>query len=422
MANKKRLAIIGAGISGLSTAFHLHNEYEITVFEKENYLGGHTDTHDLTIDGQDVRVDSGFIIFCAEYYPNFCNMLDKLGIKSQATDMSFSAYNRQSGVIYNATNPNKLFCQRRNLFSLSFYRMIFDILRFYNTATKVLESSAADETVGDYLHKKKYGKGFINDHLLPMISALWSATPERVTEFPIRHLVDFFNRHGLMKILNRPQWQVVKNGSDSYVAALREQLNVNWKSGSQVTKVLRNENVMVISDDGQEHIFDAVVFAVHADTALEILDTPSDQEQEVLGAINFEKNHVMVHTDDTIMHQNTLSWASWNTEVPNDFDQNTQRVCTANYWMNSLQGLTLKTNVFTSLNSQHKIDANKILVERTYYHPVFTTQSVAAQKKKPLLDGQRASYYVGAYWGWGFHEDGARSATEISQLIRSQIV
>ncbi len=422
MANKKRLAIIGAGISGLSTAFHLHNEYEITVFEKENYLGGHTDTHDLTIDGQDVRVDSGFIIFCAEYYPNFCNMLDKLGIKSQATDMSFSAYNRQSGVIYNATNPNKLFCQRRNLFSLSFYRMIFDILRFYNSATKVLESSAADETVGDYLHKKKYGKGFINDHLLPMISALWSATPERVTEFPIRHLVDFFNRHGLMKILNRPQWQVVKNGSDSYVAALREQLNVNWKSGSQVTKVLRNENVMVISDDGQEHIFDAVVFAVHADTALEILDTPSDQEQEVLGAINFEKNHVMVHTDDTIMHQNTLSWASWNTEVPNDFDQNTQRVCTANYWMNSLQGLTLKTNVFTSLNSQHKIDANKILVERTYYHPVFTTQSVAAQKKKPLLDGQRASYYVGAYWGWGFHEDGARSATEISQLIRSQIV
>jgi predicted NAD/FAD-binding protein len=422
MANKKRLAIIGSGISGLSTAYHLHKEYQITVFEKEDYFGGHTDTHELTIDGQMVNVDSGFIIFCPEFYPNFCSMLEQLGVESQATDMSFSAYNRKSNVVYNATNPNKLFCQRRNLFSLRFYRMIFDILRFYNTAHKVLKSNDTETTVAEYLTQKRYSKAFVDNHLLPMISALWSAPPERVAQFPIHHLVDFFSRHGLMQILNRPKWQVVKNGSNSYVKALRQQLKVNWKSGSAVTKVSREDHVTVHTEDGHEATFDAVVMALHADSALAILDQASEDEQQVLAAIPFERNHVVVHADDSIMHPNTLSWASWNTEVPNDFDSNTQRVCTANYWMNSLQGLTLESNVFTSLNSQAKIDPTKILLERVYYHPVFTAKSVAAQKKKHLIDGKQSTYYTGAFWGWGFHEDGAKSAAEVSQLIRSQLI
>jgi len=419
--NKKRLAIIGSGISGLSTAFNLHEEYEITIFEKESYFGGHTDTHELTISDESARIDSGFIIFCPEYYPHFFRMLKHLGVELQATDMSFSAFNRQSKVVYNATNLNKLFCQRRNLLNLSFYRMLFDIVRFFSTAPKVLKNNDTQMTVAEYLKQKRYGKGFINDHLLPMVSALWSATPERVAQFPIHHLVDFFDRHGLLKIFNRPQWQVVKNGSGSYVNMLREHLNVTWRSSSAVTKVLRDDHVTVVTDDGAERSFDAVVFALHADDALEILENPSVDEQAILGAIPFEKNCVVVHTDESIMHQNKLSWASWNTEVPNDFDRNTQRVCTANYWMNSLQNLNLKSNVFTSLNSQHKIDADKIFVERTYYHPVFTADSVAAQKEKHVIDGKQASYFVGAYWGWGFHEDGARSAAEISQLIRAQV-
>jgi len=421
MATKKRLAIIGAGISGLSTAFHLHQEYEITIFEKEPHFGGHTDTHDLFIDQRGVRVDSGFIIFCPEYYPNFCNMLEQLEVESQNTDMSFSAYNRQSGVVYNASNPNKLFCQRGNLFSWSFYRMIFDILRFYNTAKNVLKKNDTKTTVAQYLKQEKYSEGFIDNHLLPMISALWSATPERVSEFPIHHLVDFFSRHGLMQILNRPQWKVLKNGSDSYVNALVKQLKVNWKSGCAVSKVSRGKYITITTEDGGQTSFDAVVLALHADNALAILEQPSDNEQSILSQIPFEKNQVLVHTDESIMHPNKQSWASWNTEVPNDFDKNTQRVCTANYWMNSLQNLRLKTNVFTSLNSHHKIDENKILVERTYYHPVFTANSVAAQKKKHQIDGQQATFFAGAYWGWGFHEDGARSAVDICQLIRSQI-
>jgi len=401
MANKKSVAIIGAGISGLSTAFHLYDEYDITIFEKENYFGGHTDTHDLIIDETAVRIDSGFIIFCPEFYPNFFSMLKTLGVESQATDMSFSSYNRQSGVIYNATNPNKLFCQRSNLLSPGFYRMIFDILRFYKVAPSVLEGHDTETTVAGYLEQNKYGKGFIDNHLFPMISALWSAPPERVAEFPIYHLVDFFSRHGLMQLFNRPKWQVLKNGSRSYVDALRNQLKVNWKSGTAVNRIIRGEQNKVLTENGAEASFDAVVLALHADNALAILDQPTEDEHSILSKIPFEKNHVVVHTDESIMHKNTLSWASWNTEVPNDFDQNTQRVCTANYWMNSLQGLTLKSNVFTSLNSQHKIDTSKVLVERIYYHPVFTTTSVAAQKNKSLIDGKQSTYFVGAYWGWG---------------------
>lgn len=421
MASKKRIAIVGAGISGLSTAFHLHKEYEITVFEKENYFGGHTDTHELTIDSENVRIDSGFIIFCPEYYPNFCSMLEQLKVEHQNTDMSFSAYNRMSGIVYNATNPNKLFCQRSNLFNRKFYRMIFDILRFYHTARNVLKSNDKKTTVSEYLQQKKYSQAFIDDHLLPMISALWSATPERVADFPIYHLVDFFSRHGLMQILNRPQWKVLKNGSDSYVKALRKQLDVTWKSGSAVTSISRTDKVSIATELGDSEQFDAVVLALHADQALSILADPTNEERDILSKIPFEKNHVVVHTDESIMHPNRQSWASWNTEVPNDFDQNTQRVCTANYWMNSLQNLSLKSNVFTSLNSHYKIDHSKILIERIYYHPIFTASSVAAQQKKHQIDGQHATFYTGAYWGWGFHEDGARSAADISQLIRAQV-
>ncbi len=420
MNNKKRIAIVGAGISGLSSAYHLHKDFDLTVFEKEDYLGGHTDTHDLVIDEKKIRVDSGFIIFCPEYYPSFSSMLDELGVESQPTDMSFGAFNRQRNVLYNATSLNKLFCQRRNLLRPSFYRMLFDIVRFYNSAEKILESEESHTTVSEYLRRKKYSKSFSQDHLMPMISALWSATPERVGSFPIRHLVEFFKNHGLMKLVNRPQWLVVKNGSNSYVTALRKKLQVSWRVSSPVASIKRGQYVEIVTKDRRRQQFDAVIIATHADHALEILEDASPEEHDILGAIDFEANHVVVHSDESIMHPNKQSWASWNTEVPNDFDQHSQRVCTANYWMNSLQGLTLDTNVFTSLNSQHKIDPSKVYAERYYQHPVFTARSVAAQTRKSELDGKRNTYFVGAYWGWGFHEDGARSAKGVCDMIKLQ--
>ncbi|MFT4629468.1 MAG: putative NAD/FAD-binding protein [Arenicella sp.] len=421
MKKLKRLAIIGSGISGLTTAFELYEHYDITLFEKEDYFGGHTDTHELLVDDETAKVDSGFIIFCPDYYPNFSNMLSRLELGFEETDMSFSVLNHNNGLVYNATSLNKMFCQRRNLFRLRFYRMLFDIVRFYSRASKVLDADDEQTSVGEYLNKHNYGKGFAEDHLLPMVSALWSASPEHVLQFPIRHLAEFFQSHGLFKIINRPKWYVIKNGSSAYVNALRKLLPINWSSSNEVISVKRDTMVEVTTKDLQLHYFDAVVFANHADQVLSILDDASDIEKSVLGAIPFQKNHVLVHTDVAVMHPNPRSWASWNAEVPKSNNHHTQNACTVNYWMNSLQNLTLKTNVFASLNSSHKIDPRKVLVERFYQHPVFTAQSVAAQNKKTLLDGQRSSYFVGAYWGWGFHEDGARSAVEVSKLIREQI-
>ena len=417
----KKIAIIGSGISGLSTAYQLHNDYDITIFEKNDYFGGHTDTHSLFVDEKEVQVDSGFIIFCPEFYPHFSSMLNALQVESQATDMSFSAHNRKTGLVYNATSLNKLFCQRKNLIKPSFYGMLFDIVRFYRTSIKVLKADDGTTSVKRYLDDNNYSQSFKQDHLLPMISALWSATPERVEQFPIRHLVEFFERHGLLKLGNRPQWQVVKNGSASYIHALQKQLRCQWRNNSAVTQVARTQSNVHITSNGETETFDAVVFATHSDQTLKMIATPSDQEQRILSAIEFERNHVVVHTDDSIMHPNKRSWASWNTEVPNEYDTVTQRCCTANYWMNALQSLPITTNVFTTLNSNHKIKPEKILLERDYAHPIFTAQSIAAQQDKTLIDGQNLSYFVGAYWGWGFHEDGARTAYEVSQLILAQV-
>ena len=422
MPKSKKIAIIGSGIAGLTVAYELHKDFDVTLFEKEDYLGGHTDTHQLTIAGKTVNIDSGFIIFCPEYYPNFYRMLVDLKVDIRKTDMSFSAFNQTNGLVYNASSLNKLFCQRRNLLRPRFYRMLIDIVRFYNAADKVLKENDELTTVGAYLTAHRYGKGFTQDHLLPMISALWSATPKHVLQFPIRHLFQFFDSHGLLKILNRPQWYVVRNGSNSYVNALREQLAIDWQLSSEVVGVRRGDQIEVITKNLQSQSFDAVVMATHADQALSILEDSSEQEDRALGAIPFQKNDVVVHTDTSVMHPNRLSWASWNTQVPNDDTLDAEQVCTATYWMNSLQGLSLDTPVFTSLNSDREIDPTRVLTKRTYQHPVFTSQSVAAQKLKPQIDGQRATYFVGAYWGWGFHEDGARSAVEVSQLIREQII
>lgn len=406
------MAIIGSGIAGLSSAYLLDKHMDVTVYEKEMRVGGHTDTHTFELEGNGVRIDSGFIIFCPEYYPHFSAMLNALGVASKPTNMSFSAFNRKTGTVYNATTLNKLFCDRKNILKPSFWRMLLDILRFYQQAPKHVAAMVDDsQTVKEYLDQHKYGTGFVDDHLLPMISALWSATPERVKLFPIKHLVDFFQAHGLMKIIGRPQWLVVKNGSASYVEALQARLNCRWRLGVGVRSVVRGEQSISVTDnDGDTEQFDAVIMACHADTSLTMLSDASEAEKQILGAMPFERNHVVVHTDESIMHANRRSWASWNTEVPHDQDLNSLGCCTANYWMNSLQGLNIETNVFTTLNGSQKLDPEKILAERHYAHPVFTPQSVAAQKRLSEINGKQNTYFAGAYWGWGFHEDGARSA------------
>lgn len=415
------IAIIGSGIAGLTCAYHLHKDFNVTIFEKEPRLGGHTDTHSLTIDNKKTAIDSGFIVFCRRHYPHFTKMLDELGVETQSTDMSFSVHNKKSGLVYNATSLNSLFCQRKNLLSPKFYRMIFDIVRFYIESPSKIESLDATLSLEDYLESRHYSKSFKEDHFYPMVSALWSATPERVKQYPIKHLLEYLSSHGMLNLFNRPQWLAIKGGSNQYIKALEKAIDCKWHLNSKINSVERyNEGVKLKLSSGRIEGFNKVVFATHANQALRLLESPSKQENEVLGSFEFEQNHTVIHTDETIMHPNRASWASWNTEVPENFNAKSLPCCTANYWMNSLMALAHKTNVFVSLNTHQQINPDKIFVERHYAHPIFTADSVAAQKRKHLIDGNNNSYFVGAYWGYGFHEDGARSAADVSELIKSE--
>lgn len=416
-----KIAIIGSGIAGLSCAYHLDSKHhQTTIFEKSNYFGGHTDTHTFNIDDKKTNIDSGFIVFAREYYPYFSKMLDALGITSKPTKMSFSVSNPKTKLVYNATNLNTLFCQRKNILNPHFYRMIFDIIRFYQFAPKVLLSDEQSMTSKEYFKKNGYSKTFQEDHIFPMIGALWSTSSSLVPHYPIDFLVEYMQTHGMMHLFNRPDWQVLKNGSFEYINALKKKLsNTHWKLHCSVTNIIRDEDrVLIHSNSAEPEYFDAVVIACHADQAKVILQKPTANERKILGDIGFEKNEVTIHTDEKIMPANPLAWASWNTNVPTK----TNEACSATYWMNELQGLNTKTNIFVSLNENRRIDPDKILKKRQYHHPSYTLESVAARQKLSTINGKNRTAYAGAYWGWAFHEDGARTGYEAAQAIMDNYV
>ena len=414
-----KIAIVGSGISGVSAAYHLDKRgHETTIFEKANYFGGHTDTHSFNINGELVNIDSGFIVFAKEYYPHFTSMLDELGIKSKPTEMSFSASNPLSGLVYNATNLNTLFCQRSNLLKPKFYRMIIDIVRFYQSANSILSQTGTSLTSAEYFKQKCYSKIFQEDHIFPMIGALWSTPPSLVKHYPIRFLVEYMLAHGMMNIWQRPEWQVLNNGSFEYINALKQRLQkCTWKLNCGVTNVIRENNrVLIHSASAEPEYFDAVIMACHSDQAKVLLQQPTQQEREILGAIGFEANEITIHTDENIMPKNKLAWASWNTRV----STNKAEACSATYWMNELQGLNIHTNVFVSLNENRQVNPEKVLKKRHYHHPSYTNKSVAARKKLPDINGKNRTAYAGAYWGWAFHEDGARSGHDAAMLLMEQ--
>lgn len=408
-----KIAVVGAGISGLASAYYLAKHHDVTVFEASNYLGGHTDTHSVEVAGKALNVDTGFIVFNEQNYPNFSQLLTELGVESQPTAMSFSVSNAKSGLEYNATDLNKLFCQRRNLFNPRFYRMLWDLVRFYREAPSLLEENDDGLTLGQYLTINNYSDIFINDHLIPMACALWSGPSLSVVDFPAHYFIRFMHNHHMLSLTNRPQWRVVKGGSKSYVDALVRQTDAEFITGSPVHRIERHLQGVTLTVHGEKRHFDKVIIAAHADQALRMLDQPSETEVAVLGSIDFQENEMHLHTDIRLLPKNPQAWASWNVRVGPELQQQ----CTVSYHMNTLQSLTTSEQLIVSLNSAHLIDPKKVLVHRHYAHPIYNQSTLNSQRRWHEVTDLQHTFYCGAYWGWGFHEDGVNSALRVIQAI-----
>ncbi|MFP6800169.1 MAG: FAD-dependent oxidoreductase [Pseudomonas sp.] len=408
-----KIAIIGSGIAGLTSAYLLNRSHDISVFEAGDWIGGHTHTVDVQVDGQGYAVDTGFIVFNDWTYPNFIRLLSQLGVGFKATEMSFSVNDPVSGVEYNGHSLNSLFAQRRNLLSPKFWGMVRDILRFNREALNDLNQQriASDMTLGDYLKANGYSERFIQHYIVPMGAAIWSMSLNDMLGFPLQFFVRFFKNHGLLSVSDRPQWCVVEGGSSSYVAPLTESFKQHIRLNCAVTRVERDaDGVTVHSAAGSER-FDKVIFACHSDQALALLAEPTRIEKEILGALPYADNDVVLHTDTRLLPQRPLAWASWNYRLGGLVDQ----PAAVTYDMNILQGIQSDTTFCVSLNQTAAIDPSKILARYTYAHPQYSLAGMAAQARWEELLGANHSYFCGAYWANGFHEDGVVSALRVAR-------
>ncbi|MDO9617768.1 MAG: FAD-dependent oxidoreductase [Pseudomonas sp.] len=408
-----KIAIIGSGIAGLTSAYLLNRNHDITVFEAGDWIGGHTHTVEVQVAGQHYAVDTGFIVFNDWTYPNFIRLLSQLGVGFKATEMSFSVSDPVSGVEYNGHSLNSLFAQRSNLVSPKFWGMVRDILRFNREALNDLnlQRIASDMTLGDYLKANCYSERFIQHYIVPMGAAIWSMSLNDMLGFPLQFFVRFFKNHGLLSVSDRPQWCVVEGGSSSYVAPLTESFKQHIRLNCPVIRVERDgDGVTVHSAAGSER-FDKVIFACHSDQALALLAEPTRIEKEILGALPYADNDVVLHTDTRLLPQRPLAWASWNYRLGGPVDQ----PAAVTYDMNILQGIQSDTTFCVSLNQTAAIDPNKILARYTYAHPQYSLAGMAAQARWEELLGANHSYFCGAYWANGFHEDGVVSALRVAR-------
>ena len=411
-----RIAIIGGGISGLTVGYRLHKQFDVTLFEANDYLGGHTNTINVPTDQGSLAVDTGFIVFNDRTYPNFISLLDELSVPFQPTKMSFSVSCEQTGLEYSGTGLNGIFAQRKNLLSPWFYRLLMDFARFKKDAERLLESDQPQESVGNFFDRGSYSKQFINQYFLPMGAAIWSSSFETFREFPIQFIAEFYQNHGLLGIRNRPQWYVVKGGSNQYVSPLTQDWLDKIKLSSPIASVVRDGTQVFVKPMGAEPIaFDHVIFACHSDQALQILgDAATATEQELLSAFPYQKNQAILHTDASVLPKTKRAWACWNYHNPKE--QNGSATLTYN--MNMLQSLSTPETYCVTLNDTGRIDPSKVLETIDYAHPTFSVNRKAMQARHSELLGPNQTSFCGAYWANGFHEDGVRSALAVVQQLQ----
>ncbi|MCG6931111.1 MAG: FAD-dependent oxidoreductase [Desulfofustis sp.] len=408
--NAQKIAIIGSGIAGLSCAHALASHHDITVFEAADYVGGHTRTVGVEKEGERSDIDTGFIVFNDRTYPHFMQLMDSLGVGYQPTEMSFSVKNQDEDIEYNGHSLNRLFGQRRNLIRPRFLSMVADIVRF-NREVKNAAGEDRYRTIGEFLERRNYSQTFTDNYLLPMVSAIWSMGLESCMDFPLDFFVRFFDNHGLLNLVDRPQWYTIKGGSSSYIkpltAAFKERIRVN----TPVLRVERDEHSVTIITEGERLVFDHVVFACHAPQALALLADPSGDEKGVLGEFRTSKNEVTLHTDESLLPKRKTCWASWNYNIVKAGQQRS----TLTYHMNILQRLQKRHSYLVTLNQE--VQEQHILRTFTYHHPVYTRQAIDAQQHWSDISGRNRSHFCGAYWFNGFHEDGVVSGLRVASAL-----
>lgn len=414
---KQKIAVIGSGIAGLSAAHVLSREHEVSLFEANDYLGGHTHTQDVELGGKTYPVNTGFIVYNDWTYPNFIKLMDQLGVESEASDMSFSVRCENTGLEYNGTSLNSLFAQRLNIIRPKFLFMVKDILRFNKQTVELLAKDEVDDeqTLGQFVKENGYSDAFVNYYIVPMGAAIWSASVAVMMDFPLRFFLRFFNNHGMLSVDDRPQWRVLKGGSRSYIEPITCSFKDRIHLNTPIKQVLRHEDgVDVITKQGDALRFDQVVFACHSDQALAMLAEPTRAESEVLGALPYQNNHVVLHTDESLMPKKKLAWAAWNYHIP----QRANDCAMVTYNMNILQNFDdAPETLLLTLNRNQEINPAKIIAKYEYTHPVFTQDGIKAQARHADISGHNRTHYCGAYWFNGFHEDGVKSGLRVAEAF-----
>ena len=412
-----KIAVIGSGISGLSSAYFLSKKHKVDLFEKENHFGGHAHTIDITYNNshkKKIAVDIGFIVFNHSTYPNLINFFNDNKIEIEKSNMSFSVSVRGKNIEYCGKGLNGIFVNRKNIFNLKFLKMFYEILKFYNECDKI-KNINEEKTLESFLKTKKLSQYFINYHLIPMVAAIWSMPPYEAGQMPLKFFLKFFQNHGLFKLKNRPHWFTVKNRSKTYVNKILEKISGEYYKNYNINKVERKTNSVRVfyGDDNEFFDYDKVVFATHADQTISILKNPSDAEKNILSKFNYKKNMAVIHTDEKVMPSNKKAWSSWNSSINTD----NLSECSITYWLNKLQNLKIDKNIFLTLNPYFEIDNDMILKKVEFTHPYYNQEALSSQKNLSTIQNKKNILFCGSYFGYGFHEDGIKSSIAMLKFL-----
>tara|TARA_B100000686_G_scaffold319497_1_gene370307 strand:- start:721 stop:1962 length:1242 start_codon:yes stop_codon:yes gene_type:complete len=412
-----KIAVIGSGISGLSAAHFLSKRYTVDLFEKDNHFGGHSYTVEVPATNEKnlISLDLGFIVFNKKNYPNLIKLFQNLKIPYEKSNMSFSVSVKNSNIEYSGKGLNGLFSNRRNILNLDFLKMIKEIIFFYKEAEKMDEKNYDDKTLGDFLKSKKMSNYFINFHIIPMVAAIWSMPLGLAQKMPMSLFLNFFKNHGLFKIKNRPQWYTVEGRSKTYVNKILKTISGEYFKNYEIKKVLRNKDEVRLyyGSSNEYYDYDQVIFATHANEALQLIENPTENEKKVLENFEYKKNTAFLHSDNHLMPKNKNAWSSWNSILDNsDLNKN----CVT-YWLNKLQNLKTEKNYFLTLNPILDIDDKKIIKKVEFTHPFYNIETIRAQKHLSELQGKNNSWFCGSYFGYGFHEDGLKSAMDLVKKL-----